>query len=143
MKREMWNTMIRKTDTTSKKYYLKRDIANAMNRHSREIFEGLYGRKNSVDEPKKLWSEVYNYEWNNIVSDTSCYTASLLELGITPNVREVVNFIIYMEGEHIGNEHFVVSNLNENSYARLGEVVKAVLKEAGIENEPPLECEED
>lgn len=131
--------MIRETNMTN----LKRNIANAMNRHSREIFEGLYGSKNSVDEPEKLWSEVYNYEWNNMVNDTSCYIASLLELGITPTPREVVNFIIYMEGENIGNEHFVVKNINENSYAELGEVVKRVMREAGIETEYPLEYEED
>lgn len=90
-----------------------------------EIFEALYGSKYASDGI--AWSTHYSYEIKEMDDDYHSYIDIITLVDVlTIDISDVVKFLVYLEGKHIGNDHIVKDYL---SIAKLGKVALKLIKE--------------
>lgn len=96
-----------------------------------EIFEALYGSK--YDKSDGIaWSTNYSYEVKEMDDDYHSYIDIVASVDtLTIDISDVVKFLVYLEGKHIGNDHIVKDYL---SIAKLGKVASKLIKEINGKN---------
>ena len=71
-----------------------------------DIFESLYGSKYNSDGI--AWSTYYSYEIKEMDNDYHSYIDIIAFVDIlTIDISDVVKFLVYLEGIHIGNNHII------------------------------------
>lgn len=91
-----------------------------------EIFEALYGSKISCDDSSQTYAECYQYEVDNMMQDYGIFLASLRSASMRQTAENTMQFILFTEMNHIGNDGLIEKNLNK---AKLLEVSSKIAKE--------------
>ena len=94
-----------------------------------EIFEALYGSKISCDDSSQTYAECYQYEVDNMMQDYEIFLTSLRSAGMRQTAENTMQFILFTEMNHIGNDGLIEENLNK---AKLLEVSSKIAKENTI-----------
>ena len=90
-----------------------------------DIFESLYGSKYNSDGI--AWSTYYSYEIKEMDNDYHSYIDIIAFVDIlTIDISDVVKFLVYLEGIHIGNNHIIKDYLN---ITKLGKIASKLIKE--------------
>ena len=70
-----------------------------------EMFDIMYHGEKAQDEG--AWTEIYHYEANNVFSEILCFINDIKSTGRILTEASLVDFIIFAESEHIGNNHLI------------------------------------
>lgn len=100
-----------------------------MRKYIDEIFEALYGSKTSCDDSSQTYAEFYQYEVDNMMQDYEIFLASLRSASMRQTAENTMQFILFTEMNHIGNDELIEENLNK---AKLLEVSSKIAKENTI-----------
>lgn len=85
-----------------------------------EMFDIIY---HGEEADEGTWLEQYKYEADNIFSDILSFVSDIERTGRTLTEDSLVNFIIFAENEHIGNDHLVGNDFSREETKRFEELV--------------------
>ena len=90
-----------------------------------EMFDIIY---HGEEADESTWLEQYRYEADNIFSDILNFIGDIKRTSRTLTEDSLINFIIFAENEHIGNDHLIGNDFSREEIKRLEELAGKLIE---------------